>query len=110
VGAILCGQQGTAVDVGGIEILSFRAVWTCAHACGLPLQIYGSEGWEFEILPACDRDPGSVWVSHVEVCDCCGGRLRILDDSLLVCKELPLGCPGRISERARDHDGPFQTL
>ena len=47
-----------AVDGGGIESLSFRAVDVCGHGLG----IYGSGGWEFESLRACYpkplRDPG----------------------------------------------------
>ncbi len=34
LGAILCGLVWTAVDAGGIESLSFRAVWTAVDGCG----------------------------------------------------------------------------
>ncbi len=71
---------------------------------------YGSEGWGFESVRACDGNPCSAWASLIEVCDSCGDRLRILDDSLLVRRELSRGRSGRISVRARDHDELFQTL
>jgi hypothetical protein len=57
VGAILCGLVWTAVDTGGIERLSFRAVWTAVDVCGHGLYIYGSGGWGFESLRACYQDP-----------------------------------------------------
>jgi hypothetical protein len=53
LGAIRCGLVWTAVDVCGIESLSFRHVWTAVDTHGHGLEIYGSEGWGFESLRAC---------------------------------------------------------
>ncbi|MBT8194278.1 MAG: hypothetical protein KJP22_12810, partial [Acidimicrobiia bacterium] len=53
LGAILCGSLRTAVDAGGLKRPSFRPVWTPTDARGHGLEIYGSEGWEFESLRAC---------------------------------------------------------
>ncbi len=57
LGAIRCGLLWTGVDSCGIESLSFRAVWTSVDGCGHRLEIYGSEGWGFESLRACHRNP-----------------------------------------------------
>ena len=57
LGAIPCGRLWTGVDACGIETLSFRTVWTAVDACGHGLEIYGSEGWEFESLRAIREVP-----------------------------------------------------
>ena len=57
LGAILCGSPRTAVDACGIESLSFRAAWTAVDTRGQRLEIYGSEGWGFESLRACQEKP-----------------------------------------------------
>lgn len=45
LGAIRCGLVWTAEDTGGIESLSFRAVWTVVDARGRRLEILGSGGF-----------------------------------------------------------------
>jgi hypothetical protein len=50
LGAIRGGLLWTCVDAGGIESLSFRAVWTVVDTCGHGLEIYGSGGWGFKSL------------------------------------------------------------
>jgi hypothetical protein len=50
----LCGRLW---DTRGIGTLSFRAVWTAVDTHGRRLEIYGSEGWGFESLRACYRNP-----------------------------------------------------
>ena len=42
-----------AVRLGG---LLFRAVWTAVDGCGHSLEIYGSGGWGFESLRACQQN------------------------------------------------------
>ena len=67
LGAIRCELLWTAVDAGGIERLWFLAVWTAMDTCGYGLEIYGSEGWGFEPLRACHRNPycgGVSVISH----------------------------------------------
>ena len=58
LGAILCRLLRTAVGAGGPESLWFRAVRTSVDAHGHRLEIYGSGGWGFESLRACDKSPG----------------------------------------------------
>jgi hypothetical protein len=63
LGAIPYGPVWTAADAGGIESLSFRAVWTPVDARGHGLEIYGSEGWglsqgdRVEFSRACHQNP-----------------------------------------------------
>jgi len=57
LGAIHCGFAWTGVDAGGRLSLPLRPVWTLMDIHGHRLEIYGSEGWGFESLQACCRDP-----------------------------------------------------
>jgi len=57
LGANRPGLLWTCVDSSGIESLAFRAVWTSVDTHGHRLGIYGSEGWGFESLRACRRNP-----------------------------------------------------
>ncbi len=53
LGAIRCGRLRTAMDGYGQQTVSFRTVWTAADGYGRGASIYGSEGWGFEFLRAC---------------------------------------------------------
>lgn len=57
LGAIRCRLVGTVVDACGIETAQNQEVWTRLDICGRRLEIYGSEGWEFESLRAGWRSP-----------------------------------------------------
>ncbi len=57
------------MDAGGIETLSFRAVWTVVDAYGHGLEIYGSEGWGFESLRACRFLKAASWAAFLAVID-----------------------------------------
>ena len=71
------------MDAGGIETLSFRLVWTAVGACGRGLEIYGSEGWGFESLRACDWKPlRCMGLRSVAVADL-SPLLRLVSLSLL---------------------------
>ncbi len=57
LGAIRCGLLRTAMDGYGQRTGWFRTLWTAADFYGRPASIYGSEGWGFEFLRACQRCP-----------------------------------------------------
>jgi hypothetical protein len=54
LGAIRGGLLRTPVDGYGHRTVPFRAVWTAVDAHRRRLEIYGSEGWGFESLRACN--------------------------------------------------------
>ncbi len=55
LGAIRCGLLRTAMDGCGLRTGWLRTVWTAADGHGRSASIYGSEGWGFEFLRACQR-------------------------------------------------------
>ena len=55
LGAIRCGRLRTATDDYGQRTGWFRTVWTAADFYGRGASIYGSEGWGFEFLRACQQ-------------------------------------------------------
>ena len=55
LGAIRSGRLWTATDDYGQRTLLFRTVWTAADGYGRAASIYGSEGWGFEFLRACQQ-------------------------------------------------------
>ncbi len=61
LGAIRCGLLRTAMDHHGQRTVWFRTVWTAVDFYGRSASIYGSEGWGFEFLRACQRSPCGAW-------------------------------------------------
>ena len=57
LGANSSGRLWTGMDGCGLGGLLFLAVWTAVDGCGHGLEIYGSGGWGFEFLRACQRNP-----------------------------------------------------
>ena len=55
LGAIRCGLLRTAMDHYGQRTVWFRTVWTAVDFYGRSASIYGSEGWGFEFLRACQQ-------------------------------------------------------
>ncbi|MEE8153880.1 MAG: hypothetical protein V3T53_02845, partial [Phycisphaerales bacterium] len=53
LGAIRCGLLRTAMDACGRNPVVVRTPWTAADGYGRVASIYGSEGWGFEFLRAC---------------------------------------------------------
>ena len=49
------GRLWTAMDGYGLRTGWLRTVWTAADGYGRPASIYGSEGWGFEFLRACQQ-------------------------------------------------------
>jgi hypothetical protein len=67
LGAILRGQQRTAVDADGLENPYLLAVRTLVDIPGHGLEIYGSGGWVFESPRARWRNPCSSRGFYVSV-------------------------------------------
>ena len=57
LGAIRCGLLRTAMDGYGQRTVWLRTLWTATDSYGRPASIYGSEGWGFEFLRACQQGP-----------------------------------------------------